>query len=652
MAAEIAGEGRRNGGGTGRGTAAERAAERRRNGPTSGGVCASVQQSFPRIWPISLLWAGLLRPKRKTMKIRWNISNRTIILACAAVAITAVASQVLQRSIIRNQGIALEESAMRNLLLAAENTRDNMSALSAGKAFDRKGLLAEFRHASDFRATHFYNTIPIVAAWKAIQKVADQEGYSFRTPSLNPRNPANTPTPEETRILDTLAQGQLTEYFAVDQQKNEIVYARPIKLGEDCLVCHGTPAAANKSGKDAVGFKMEGWHSGEMHGAFVLRTTLDHVDKQVLAAMTKSFIWLFPIALLLGFCAFLMMRPVGRALKTTVSALEDISKGNLAHEFPKSISDDEVGDMTLAMRKMSGELRKMIHGIAETVGVLLSTSTELSGDSNSVSNGSSEVSEKAHSLSISADKMAANIHGVVAAVEQAANNLMSVSTSAGQMTSTISEIARNSEKARSITGAATNQAKTVTEQMSLLRQAAQEIGKVTETISEISAQTNLLALNATIEAARAGAAGKGFSVVANEIKALAKQTASATEDIKVRVTSVQSFASTGVGAIEQISQVIGEVTDIVSSIAAAIEQQATVTKDISRNIGEASTGVRDVNQQVAESSAVTRGMAVDVAEVDKVAGLMAKGGRHVESSAARLSTIAATLKLSVQSFRI
>jgi methyl-accepting chemotaxis protein len=585
------------------------------------------------------------------MNFRWNISNRTIILACAAVAITAIASQVLQRSIIRSQGIALEENAMRNLVLSAENTRDNMSALNAGNAFDRKALLAEFRAASDFRSTHFYNTIPVVAAWKTIQKVAGQEGYAFRTPSLNPRNPANAPTPEETRILNELAQGRLREYFAVDREKNQIVYARPIQLGQDCLECHGTPSAGNKTGKDAVGFKMEGWHSGEMHGAFVLRTTLDQVDKEVLAGMTKSFLWLMPIALLLGFWAFLSMRPVGRALKTTVRALEDIAKGNLTHEFPQAVSDDEVGDMTRAMRNMSGQLRSMIHGISETVGVLLSTSTELNGDSNNVSSGSSEVSEKAHSLSVSAEKMSANIQSVVAAVEQAANNLMSVSSSAGEMTATIGEIARNSEKARYITSAATHQAKTATEQMSLLRQAAQEIGKVTEAISEISAQTNLLALNATIEAARAGEAGKGFSVVANEIKALAKQTADATEDIKERVGSVQSFATTGVSAIEQISGVIGEVTEIVSSIAAAIEEQATVTKDISRNIGEASNGVRDVNQQVAESSLVTRGMAVEVAEVDKVAGLMAQGGRHVESSAARLSAIAATLQSSVQSFQ-
>jgi methyl-accepting chemotaxis protein len=92
-----------------------------------------------------------------------------------------------------------------------------------------------------------------------------------------------------------------------------------------------------------------------------------------------------------------------------------------------------------------------------------------------------------------------------------------------------------------------------------------EIGKVTETISEISSQTNLLALNATIEAARAGAAGKGFAVVAGEIKALAQQTATATEDIKNRISGVQNSTSSGIAEIEKISRVIFEVSDIVGS---------------------------------------------------------------------------------------
>src|ERR1017187_5300530 len=154
------------------------------------------------------------------------------------------------------------------------------------------------------------------------------------------------------------------------------------------------------------------------------------------------------------------------------------------------------------------------------------------------------------------------------------------------MTATIGEIASNSEKARRITEDATRQAARISEQMNQLGTAAQQIGKVTETITEISSQTNLLALNATIEAARAGSAGKGFAVVANEIKGLAQQTAAATEDIKGRIAGVQSSTAGGIAEIGKVTQVIREVSDIVSAIAAAIEEQATVTKDIARNIGE------------------------------------------------------------------
>ena len=153
--------------------------------------------------------------------------------------------------------------------------------------------------------------------------------------------------------------------------------------------------------------------------------------------------------------------------------------------------------------------------------------------------------------------------------------------------------------------------------MNHLGQAAQEIGKVTETITEISSQTNLLALNATIEAARAGSAGKGFAVVANEIwRTGAADRQRQREDIKARIAGVQSSAAAGIGEIGKVSQVIHEVSDIVAAIAAAIEEQSTVTKDIARNIGEATTGVRDANTRVSESSQVTQSIAQEIAGVD------------------------------------
>lgn len=110
-----------------------------------------------------------------------------------------------------------------------------------------------------------------------------------------------------------------------------------------------------------------------------------------------------------------------------------------------------------------------------------------------------------------------------------------VASGAEEMSATISEISRNAEMGRVISENAAHRSPQASEEISLLSQASQEIGKVTETITEISEQTNLLALNATIEAARAGGAGKGFAVVANEIKELSKQTAIATQDIKIQI---------------------------------------------------------------------------------------------------------------------
>jgi methyl-accepting chemotaxis protein len=220
------------------------------------------------------------------------------------------------------------------------------------------------------------------------------------------------------------------------------------------------------------------------------------------------------------------------------------------------------------------------------------------------------------------------------------------------MTATIGEIAANSEKARRISEEATRQANHVSEKMTQLGIAAQAIGKVTETISEISTQTNLLALNATIEAARAGAAGKGFAVVATEIKELAQQTAAATEDIKKRIDGVQSSTVGGIAEIGKVSHVIHEVSDIVSSIAAAIEEQSSVTRDIARNISEASAGVRDANVRVAESSTATREIAKEIVGVDHAAGQMAEASEHMNVSVSELSKVAEELHLIVQRFKV
>jgi methyl-accepting chemotaxis protein len=236
-------------------------------------------------------------------------------------------------------------------------------------------------------------------------------------------------------------------------------------------------------------------------------------------------------------------------------------------------------------------------------------------------------------------------------MENASGNLTAVAAATEEMTTTIGDIAGNSEKARRITGEATRQADQVCGLMDELGRAAQSIGKVTDTISNISAQTNLLALNATIEAARAGAAGKGFAVVANEIKDLAQQTASATEDIKTKIAGIQQSTSHTVEDIGKISQTIKEVNEIVSSIATAIEEQAVVTKDIAGNIAQASLGVKDATGQVSQTSEVSTQIASDIDTVNRNAGETANGSSQVRSGAEDLSRLADQLSSTVAQFK-
>lgn len=352
------------------------------------------------------------------------------------------------------------------------------------------------------------------------------------------------------------------------------------------------------------------------------------------------------------FGGFVLTRGIAEPLTGVVGHLGRIAAGDLSQDASpeNQARGDEIGILARAQQAMIVALRKTIQEISRGIEVLSSSSTGLTSRSSQMTSGSHHASDKAHSVSAAAEQMSSNITSVAAGMEETTANLAHVSTSTEQMTATIAEIAQNAEKARRITDEATRQAARISGQIDQLAVAAREIGKVTETITEISSQTNLLALNATIEAARAGSAGKGFAVVATEIKALAQQTAAATQDIKSRIAGVQSATEGGISEIGKVSQIILDVSAIVASIAAAIEEQSIATKDIARNIAEASSGVTEANTRVAETSQVSREIARDIVAVDESAREMAAGSDHVRGSAGELSQVAESLKAAVARF--
>jgi methyl-accepting chemotaxis protein len=313
---------------------------------------------------------------------------------------------------------------------------------------------------------------------------------------------------------------------------------------------------------------------------------------------------------------------------------------------------DEVGDLARGVHSMVINVRTLLGGILGGVQTTASSSTELSAISEETSAGARESLDISNSVAAAAEEMSVNTVSVAAGMEQANANLNSIASAVEEMTATIAEIARNSEKAHATTDQAAQQIDQFSVIMKGLGQSAQEIGKVTETITSISAQTNLLALNATIEAARAGAAGKGFAVVASEIKELAHQTAAATSEIKDKIATIQGSTAGAVADIDKIVRVIRDVNEIVMSIAAAIQEQSTVTQDIAGNIAQASNGVRDANMRVAQTASVSGGIAKEIAEVSSSVGQMASASGQVQTSAMELSQLAENLSQMVSQFKV
>jgi methyl-accepting chemotaxis protein len=347
-------------------------------------------------------------------------------------------------------------------------------------------------------------------------------------------------------------------------------------------------------------------------------------------------------------------RTITTPVMSAVKVLQQISGGDVSQNVPDALRarKDELGDLGRAMQTMSESLRRLLGGISSGVQTLAASATELSAVSRQTAASTTSMSEKTHTVAAAAEEASAGAMSIAGDMEQSSSSLSSVASATEQMSATVGDISANTSRARSISEQATGQAQTISEQMQKLGQAAQEIGHVTETITNISAQTNLLALNATIEAARAGTAGKGFAVVANEIKELAKQTAEATEDIKARIAGIQSSTGMAISDIGQITTVIKDVGMIVTSIAAAIEEQATVTKDVAGNIAQASGGVRDANERVSQTAEVSQSIAREIANVNVAVDEIRQGGEHVQSSAAQLSELAEKLGTQVGQFKV
>ena len=368
-------------------------------------------------------------------------------------------------------------------------------------------------------------------------------------------------------------------------------------------------------------------------------------------AYSRTAFFVSAIAIVLGLLlAYLLIRSIVKPILQTAKFADELANGDFTHKIHIK-QNDEIGQMAQALNTMVDKLGKTIREVVGGSNSLLFASNDLSAVSQNLSDTSKDASSRSSSVAAAAEEMSTGFQSISAAMEQSSTNVSMIASATEEMSATVNEIITSAKKARIITDGAVRQSSETSIKMASLGESAKKISTVTETITEISEQTNLLALNATIEAARAGEAGKGFAVVANEIKELARQTASATVDIKNQIDEMQTTTGDTISQIEKISEVISEINSAINSISIAVEEQSSATKEIASNIAQSSQGILEVNGNVLQSTEVAHEIAREITGLHSAADGISVASSQVNISAQDLAKLAKKLATVVEQFQ-
>jgi len=357
-------------------------------------------------------------------------------------------------------------------------------------------------------------------------------------------------------------------------------------------------------------------------------------------------------ALVLGIVlAWLIGASVSGPIRGMTDRMQSLAAGELDEPIPGGESRDEIGrmaravevfrDNALAVRRMEQEAAAQREA-AEADRVRMMTDLAgrfeqgMQGVIAGVGGRAEDMGRSASELARVAERGRGLAEAVANRAEQASANVQTVASATQELAASIREISTQVQRSVSVSSRATHETRRTSELVNGLSAAAEKIGNIIQLIQAIASQTNLLALNATIEAARAGDAGKGFAIVASEVKNLASQTAQATEQIASQIATIQSATGETVTAISQFDATVREIAEISNAIASAVEEQGAATGEIARNVEEAASG----------TAAVTR----EIVDVRGVAGETDAGAEAALAVAAALQDQAVSLKGNVSEF--
>ncbi|WDP87050.1 MAG: methyl-accepting chemotaxis protein [Desulfobacter sp.] len=351
------------------------------------------------------------------------------------------------------------------------------------------------------------------------------------------------------------------------------------------------------------------------------------------------------VGLCLGTFGYFLMNHLVRPVVAVSSMLREIAsrEGNLTLRLAVR-QNDEIGDLAGCFNTFVQAIQTIIKDVSAHIQTLAASTKQLDDISTDLKSNAEKTSEKSMSMTSTGAQMNVNMAHITKASRQTTENIKEMVLATEGMSTNISTISLNVEKAKSVSGLAVDKISLASNKIAALGDSAQNIGTVTEAITEISEQTNLLALNATIEAARAGSAGRGFAVVANEIKALAQQTSDATQDIKQSILGVQKTTISFSREIKEVSEIINEIDTIVSSIALAMEDQKQTTQQVDKNLHAASNEIHGMDENISQGAAATRQMSTDIEDVDHSAKEIYTTASQVSAYSEKLAGLSVELK--------
>ncbi|MEO1583663.1 MAG: methyl-accepting chemotaxis protein [Planctomycetota bacterium] len=583
-----------------------------------------------------------------------GLTTKIVALAVVAMfAVLAVNYVVFLRGYRADMELAMSEKAGA-FTAVADETKNHTGKLFGSGAIDIEGLVADalthVEGGGHYSETAFFEAIPVVAGWTAAGDAAEREGLEFEIVAFDARNKENEPGAEsfEGRLLADLeaqvASGGSEYVMRINEETNELHYQRAITLGSSCMMCHGQPGHPqgdpDGDGKDMLGFTMERWAVGDTHGAYQVRMPLAGVDASVASFFTTGAAFSAPVVIIaIGLFVVLLRMLVVKPITSVVSVVQDIAQGE--------------GDLTKRLDvKRGDEIGKLAHWFDQFLNNMHDIISQVRGATGEVSAASTQIAASSEQMAHGLEHQRAQTGQVSAAVEEMSGSVREVAGKSDEAVGIVRSSAEDAEQGGEIVGRTVHEMHTISSQVNASADAVRQLGAKSEAIGEIigvindiADQTNLLALNAAIEAARAGEHGRGFAVVADEVRKLAERTTTATEEVASSIREIQTETERAVGEISTSTSKVDEGVQLATEAGEALQRIVSGSDQLRG-------AVESISAAAAQQATASDEIARSTEAINSVTGESAQGAAQAAQAATQLSQAAEGLQNLVNRFKL